>query len=207
LIRPTLTNDVTRGYYFPALTLKIFGALAVGFIYQFYYHGGDTYNYHTWGSRIIWEAFMQNPADGLSLIFNSQDPDLYIYSSRIFFYNDPSSFFVIKVAALLDFITFSSYSATAVIFAFFSFIGMWFFFMAFYELFSHLHWKIAISAFFIPSVFFWGSGLLKDTIIMACLGIATYLIKRIFIDRNIKSSFIVILIFDLVVMFSVKNMF
>ncbi len=69
-IRPKVTDANTRKFFFPALTLKIIGALAVGFIYQFYYDGGDTFNYHTYGSRIIWEAFIDDPGTGLRLIFS-----------------------------------------------------------------------------------------------------------------------------------------
>ncbi len=200
-----MSDAVNRKYFFPALTVKLIGALAVGFIYQFYYGGGDTFNYHTYGSRIIWEAFMQNPLDGFKLIINNNDPELYRYTSQIEFFLDPSSYFIVRLAALFDILTFSSYSATAVLFAFSSFIGIWFFFLSFYELFPHLHRRIAICSFFIPSVFFWGSGLLKDTIIMACLGIATYWVKRIFIDKRVSISGPIILIICLFIMFSVKK--
>ena len=200
-----MSDAVNRKYFFPALTVKLIGALAVGFIYQFYYGGGDTFNYHTYGSRIIWEAFMQNPLHGFKLIINNNDPELYRYTSQIEFFLDPSSYFIVRLAALFDILTFSSYSATAVLFAFSSFIGIWFFFLSFYELFPHLHRRIAICSFFIPSVFFWGSGLLKDTIIMACLGIATYWVKRIFIDKRVSISGPIILTSCLFIMFSVKK--
>ena len=62
------TDSVNRVYFFPALTVKIVGALAVGFIYQFYYNGGDTFNYHTHGSRHVWEAFMDSPVKGMRLL-------------------------------------------------------------------------------------------------------------------------------------------
>jgi len=68
VIRPYATDSINRSYFFPALTVKVIGALAVGFIYQFYYSGGDTYNYHTLGSRHIWEAIMDSP-QGFNLIF------------------------------------------------------------------------------------------------------------------------------------------
>lgn len=205
LIRPRLTDSVTRKYFFPALTVKIIGALAVGFIYQFYYSGGDTYNYHTFGSRVIWEAFIQSPIDGIRLWWGDDSPDLYRYVSRIPFYHDANSFSVIKIISFFDVFTFSTYSATALCFALVSFLGMWFFFLAFYELFPHLHRWFAIAAFFIPSVFFWGSGILKDTIIMACLGVATFQIKRIFMDKRIKISSILILLVSLILSFGIKK--
>ncbi|HMJ71702.1 MAG TPA: hypothetical protein VK508_22555 [Cyclobacteriaceae bacterium] len=204
-LRPRLTNDETRSYFFLALTLKILGALAVGFLYQNYYSGGDTYNYHTHGSRIIWEVFMDDPLKGMSMIFSPYGHGLYKYTSRIVFFTDPASFFVVRVAALFDLVTFSAYSATAVLFAFVSFLGSWFMFRAFYELFPESKKKIAACIFFVPSVIFWGSGLLKDTLVIACLGFATYGIKRIFIDKRRSLLAIVMLIISLFVIFQVKK--
>ncbi|HRX00120.1 MAG TPA: hypothetical protein P5280_11545, partial [Cyclobacteriaceae bacterium] len=112
-IRPYLTDSITRKYFIPALTVRIIGALAVGFIYQFYYDGGDTFNFHTRGSRIIWEAFWDDPIVGIKLLFSSGDlsGDVFKYALSIPFYNDPSSFAIIRVATFFDLFTFSSYSA------------------------------------------------------------------------------------------------
>ena len=71
-VKPYVTDPVNRKYFFPALTVKIVGALALGFVYQFYYRGGDTFNYHTLGSRVIWNAFVEDPWAGLRLIYKSQ---------------------------------------------------------------------------------------------------------------------------------------
>jgi hypothetical protein len=186
LIRPHVTDEVNRIYFFPALTVKIIGALAVGFIYQFYYSGGDTFTYHTQGSRYIWEAFMDSPSSGFRLLFSDgvHDPKVFKYSSKIFFFTDPSSYAVVRLAGVLDLLTFSSYSGTAILFAAFSFIGMWLFFLTFYESYPHLHRWLALAAFFIPSVFFWGSGILKDTITLGCVGVATFTLSKIFIKRD-----------------------
>ncbi|MBL7858087.1 MAG: hypothetical protein JNM57_10405 [Cyclobacteriaceae bacterium] len=209
LVRNRVTDEVNRVYFLPALSLKIFGALAVGFIYQFYYAGGDTFNYHTHGSRHIWNAFVDSPTLGLKLLLTDgttvAPKGTYLYASRILFFSDPSSYVVIRLAALFDLVTFSSYSATAVLFAAVSFGGMWLFFQTFYEDFPHLHRWIAIAAFFIPSVFFWGSGLLKDTITLGCLAIATYCVKRIFFNRQISISNILLLLLSLYIMFAIKK--
>jgi hypothetical protein len=195
IIRPRVTDALSYRYFFPALTVKIFGAIALGFIYQFYYRGGDTFNYHTYGSRVVWNIFMENPGDGLSLIFLPKswlsDGLAYQGLSRIIFFTDPGSFFVIRVAAFIDIFTFSTYTATAVVFASLSFAGSWMMFLAFYRVYPHLvHW-LAVAIFFIPSVFFWGSGLLKDTLVMGALGTALYMLQSLFIFRRriVSSAF------------------
>ena len=190
----------------PSLTVRIVGAITLGLIYQFYYGGGDTFNYHTIGSRYIWEAFMQSPIKGFKLLFSdgTSSLDVYEYASKIYFFRDSSSYFVIRIAALFDLITFSSYSATAVLFSVMSFIGMWMLFLTFYKQYPRKHFGIAVATFFIPSVFFWGSGLLKDTLIISCLGIATYCLYRLFVERNISFWGITMLLISLFVIYRVK---
>ncbi len=205
-IRPRVTDPTTRAYFLPALSVKILGALAVGFIYQFYYNGGDTFNYHTHGSRHIWNAFIDSPDKGIRLLLSDGNSyrDIYRYASRIVFFTDPQSYAVVKTAAILDLFTFSSYSGTAILFAVLSFIGMWMFFLTFYEQYPHLHRWIAIAAFFIPSVFFWGSGLLKDTITLGCLGVATYQVYRIFIRKRFGISHLLLLAISLYGLYGIK---
>ena len=206
IIRPRVTDSVTRVYFFPALAVKIFGALCLGLIYQFYYNGGDTYNYHTHGSRHVWEAFMDSPLKGMRLLINdgSNYNDVYRYASKILFFSDPQSYAIVKIAAVFDLLTFSSYSSTAILFAVVSFVGLWMFFLTFYEQYPSLHRWLAIASFFIPSVFFWGSGLLKDTVTLGCLGVATYQVYRIFAKKNFGIRHVLLLAISLYGMYSIK---
>jgi hypothetical protein len=203
---PRVTDSTIRKYFLPALAIKIIGALAVGFIYQFYYWGGDTYNFHTHGSRHIWEAFMDSPEKGLGLLFSGGEHGLYYeYSSKIPFFTDPASFFIIRLSAVFDLLTFSSYSATAVCFSVVSFVGMWMFFLTFYRKYPQVHWQLALASFFIPSVFFWGSGLLKDTLMMGCLGVITFEIDRIFFQKKVSIVHLLLLVLSVWCIFSVKK--
>ena len=206
VIRPRVTDEVTRVYFIPALTVKIIGAIAVGLIYWFYYGGGDTFTYHTYGSRFVWEAFMDSPTTGLKLIFTdgSDVTGIYKYSSRIFFFTDSSSYNVVKIAAILDIFTFSTYTSTAILFAVFCFAGMWMFFLTFYGKYPQYHRWLAFASFFIPSVFFWGSGLLKDTLMLGCIGIATFTVSGIFIDKRPTLFRALLLVFALYGMYAIK---
>lgn len=204
-IRPFVTTPITRPYFIPALSVRIFGALALGFVYQFYYSGGDTFNYHTHGSRIIWEAIMNHPDQGFGLLFNPGDGlSAYRYSSKILFFGDPNSYFVVQIAALFDLITFSTYSATATLFAILSFIGSWLMFNVFVKYSANLRRWFAIATLFIPSVIFWGSGILKDSVVLSCLGILTYGIMKIFIERQFKLLLILGSIVATLIIYKVK---
>lgn len=207
LVRPYVTDNINRPYYFPALTAKLFGAIALGLVYQFYYGSGDTFMYHTYGSRFIWNAFVDSPLMGLKLLFaNSNNPGgTYQYASQIYLFRDANSYTVIKLAALFDLLTFSTYSSTACLFAVLSFIGSWQFYLTFYRQFPHLNGRLAIAAFFIPSVFFWGSGILKDSVTLACMGIATYQFYKVFIERKFTIFNVLLLIISLYFIFSIRK--
>lgn len=206
-LRPLLTDSINQRYFISALTLKLVGALAIGFIYQFYYNGGDTFNFHTRGSRIIWEAFNESPKIGLKLLFANGDFDgaTFDFASRIPFYRDESSYFVIRIAAILDLLTFSSYTATSLLFAVISFSGMWLFFLTFYKMYPRLHRWIAIACFYLPSVFFWGSGLLKDTLTIAALGTLVFSVDKIFLRKGLSITSIIMLVVSIWAIFIVKK--
>ena len=205
-VRLRVTDSVTRVYFLPALTVKLFGAIAIGLVYQFYYSGGDTYMYHTFGSRVVWKAFLESPVTGIKLIFSDgvNQEGIYKYASQIYFFRDPASYAIIRIASIFDLITFSTYSATAMLFASLSFMGMWMFFLTFYKQYPHLHRQLAVASFFIPSVFFWGSGILKDSITLACLGIATYQIYLIFFERRVGFFSLLLLFIALYGIFVIK---
>jgi len=206
LVRGKVTDEVNRRYFLPALTVRIVGALAVGFIYQFYYGGGDTMAYHTHGSRHIWEAFVDNPLYGLQLLFSNgqHQPETFAYSSQIWYFRDQQSFFVIRAAAVFDLITFSSYSGTAVLFAGVSFFGAWLLFRTFYEIYPDFHRWLAVSCLFIPTVFFWGSGIFKDTLTLASLGVATFCIFRIAAQGRFSVRYLLGILLSFWVIYSIK---
>jgi hypothetical protein len=207
MVRGRVTDAVTRPYYFPALSLKIFGAIALGFIYQFYYGGGDTFAYHTHGSRHIWEAFMDSPQEGLKLLFaeGQYGPGYWDYAEKIWYYRDQNSFFVIRVATVLDLITFSTYSATAVLFSVIAFVGGWMMFATFYHSHPDAHRWLAISCLFVPSVIFWGSGILKDTLTLSFIGISTYCVWKLFIRKRFSVWLILLLILSFFIVYSIKK--
>jgi hypothetical protein len=91
-----------------------------------------------------------------------------------------------------------------VLFSLLGFTGLWMMFNAFYQMKPHLHKWLAIATLFIPSVIFWGSGLLKDTITLAAVGIATYCTFQLFNRRHLRLYLIVLLVTSLYVLYAVK---
>jgi hypothetical protein len=171
-IRPRVTNVYTRRYFIPALTLKFIGAIAVGLIYTFYYSGGDTIGYF-WHAGRIYEAFGDSFTMGWKLLTSNFEPDpaLVKYTAGMYWYGKGSNeFFIVRIAAVCALLGFNTYSVTALLFAALSFSGMWAMYMTFAKISPAIYKQLAIAVFFIPSVFFWGSGLMKDSLCLGALG-------------------------------------
>ncbi|MCB2379736.1 hypothetical protein LGH70_19225 [Hymenobacter sp. BT635] len=174
-VRGKVTNAFTRRYFIPALTVKFIGAIALGVVYQFYYGGGDTFNY-TKHSTIIYNAFGDSPAAAIRLIFADGEFDALTsrYSSQMPWYTSTTEYFVVRVAAVAALLSFNTYSVIALVFAGLSFSGMWAMYLTFVRAYPLLYKRLAIAIFFLPSVFFWGSGVMKDSICIGALGWVFY---------------------------------
>jgi hypothetical protein len=195
-----------RKYFLWGFILKIIGSLSLGLIYQFYYSGGDTYNYYN-DSKVVWDAFLENPLKGFELILAESGVyslELDPYLRRMYFFPDAQSFNVVRVAGFFSFFTFNTYSLIAICFAIFSFTGMWVLYKSFYQMYPMLHLQLVVAVLFIPSIFFWGSGLLKDTLIMGALGWTFAAFYQVFIRRQQILLNVLVLIGGILVIKSIK---
>lgn len=208
-IRSRVSDPYTRRYFIPGLTVKIIGAIAVGVIYQFYYGGGkpggDTFNYFQHAGIIV-EAFWKSPVVGMKLLMANGEytPEIMEYVSRMYWFSSPTEYFIIKITAILGLFTVHTYTATAILFAAISYSGVWALYRTFYRFFPLLHQEFALAVLFIPSVFFWGSGILKDTVTLGALGWATWAIVRIFFEKKNIIAVSIILLLSLYVIYSIK---
>ena len=187
LVRPAVTNQFTKPYFIPALTLKFVGCIALGFIYQFYYGGGDTFNYY-YHATLIHTAFDHSFATGWKLLLDnggSRDPALFPYVAGMFWHEANSAeFLVSRIAALFGLICFNSYVVISLFFTVISFSGVWAMYIAFAKIRPHVYKQLAWTMFYIPSLFFWGSGLLKDSLCLGALGWLFYALYRGAIQRQ-----------------------
>lgn len=197
LFRDKFSNQRTRKYFIPALSVRFVAAISLGLIYQFYYGGGDTFSYWTHGSQWIWKAFLDSPLEGLKLIFwkTGINQETYTYAQNIWFFSNPPSYFVVRVAGFLDILTFGTYSTTSLFFALFSFGGSWTLFSTLTAYYPGQESRLKFALLFFPSILFWGSGIMKDTL---TLGAFLFLVNGLFVVLKKKRisifTFITILV-------------
>jgi len=186
-IRSKVTNLYTKPYFIPAITLKFIGAIGLGLIYQFYYGGGDTFNYYS-AVKGIGVAFSSSTSAGIKLLLTSggtYDPETAPFTPNILWYQTGGSeYLLIRIAAIIGLFCFNNYTVISLFFACISFSGLWAMYITFVKYRPQLYKQLAWTVFYMPSVFFWGSGLLKDTLCLGALGWLFYALHRGAIERR-----------------------
>lgn len=96
--------------------------------------------------------------------------------------------FLLHVYSLCYVFSFGSYIGTALLLAFICYTGIWRLFLLFNHVFPLIEKQLAISLLFIPSVVFWGSGLLKDTVTLGATGLFAAHFYSLFVQRKYTIS-------------------
>jgi hypothetical protein len=194
-------------YYLPGLAAKLFGGFGLIMVYTLYYPGGDTVQYYMDAMCLV-KMFMSDTFTFFKVMFNPHDPNVYYYFTPETGYpcytRDSGAFFVVKLAFLPALLSFRSIVTANLLVAWLSFIGVWRLFKVFIYEFPEIKKQMAIAVFFMPSVFFWGSGLLKDTFTFSSMGFFTYSFYMVFIRRRKVFANVIGLIIAAFVIISIK---
>lgn len=162
-------------YFLPHLYFKLFTGLGFGLIYILYYERhGDTVFYWD-GARRLNMLLLDNPSAYIHEIFGSPERTIVphyfdkVGSPPWWIYTEPNSWFVCKVANFLSFFTFGSYLTLNLLFSAISSWFAWRFFRYMNKILAIETKYLAMACLFVPSVAFWCSGVIKDTIALAAI--------------------------------------
>ncbi len=186
-------------YFIWGLFAKIVGAISVCLIYVYYYKvGGDTLAYHSSSVSFV-NLLFYSFKDFLHVYLSpALEENFYLFNSETgfpTFYNQPYEVMVVKLLVPLELISFKSYIVTSIITGVISYSGVWKLYQMFCELSPKLYKEFSVVILFVPSVVFWGSGILKDSWTLGATGWLCYSFYKIFISKtNIISNSISIII-------------
>lgn len=176
-------------------------------VYTLYYPGGDTIQYFKDAVTLkklmffdfnnFWTAFTSKPSfDNLSLFNSETGFPAYI--------NDTKTWTVVRLVFFLNLVSFDSFLTSTILCATVSFYGVWKLYKVFQQEFPRLEREMAISFLFIPSVFFWGSGILKDTFTIGALGILIWSLNELVFKKRLKFINIIGILIPLYLILSIK---
>ena len=186
-------------YFVMALMLRLVSAIVMALVYQYYYNGGDTFTYFAF-AQAMREIFSEDKSDFFKIAFDLQDNAFtavkYLGEDSGFFFN-ASSNLTIWITVFLSYLFFNTYILISFAFSIFCFYGCWKIFVLFSNLYPHLTKEFAVACLFLPSVCFWGTGILKDPICLGALGTLTYHIYKLFFEKTkvLRRIFVILICF------------
>ncbi len=178
--------------------LKIFFGIVLWAIYTYHYtyrNTSDAYRFFD-DATIIFKATDGNFGHFLQILFGINQDAEYLkpYLNQTSHWYRPNDYgllnddrTMIRFNAILLFFSFGNYHVHTVIINFLSLIGLISLFKTFYSFLPQRKTELFFSVFLIPTVLFWGSGVLKEGLILFSLGIFVFSFCR-FLDFVYPSS-------------------
>ena len=163
-------------YFTKGIIFKLLGVSAFMSIYLFYYGGGDTINYFK-GVRAVGNLLLEDSEKGFAVLFNTSSSYNHFSSFNSitgypahYMWKDPSTFSVSRYSTLFYLIGAKSFIINSLIVGCFTYIGLWKFYRLLNILYPGYEKGLAYIVLFLPSIAFWGSGIMKDsyTVSSAC---------------------------------------
>ena len=178
-----------RKYFITAFWLRMAGSILCGMLFQYYYGYGDTFGYYM-GSDVITNLILKDITN-LKVLFYSADDVVAVAKAAGFGEDVPINMFaesnitIMKISAIVSFFTFNKYLIICIVFGCISFIGTWKIFSICYERIQKKHGRLlAIAILYMPSLWIWGGGLLKEPICIGAFGLIIHILYKTFVKNK-----------------------
>ncbi len=176
-------HSKTEGIYkwfLKGFLIKVFGGVAFALI-SIYYYGGDTLLYFK-GATTLSNYFFSDPDLYFTLLNTPNDlsSEYYSVSQEISYSRTGEEWFMVKILSVFSIFSFNSYLVLTLFMNIIAFVGGWKLFRVFTKIIQNSDRYVFIIVFVMPSVFFWGNGILKDTLTLALVNIIFFYLYAYF---------------------------
>ncbi|MFT7160537.1 MAG: hypothetical protein ACI9GZ_001713 [Bacteroidia bacterium] len=141
-------------FYYPALVFKVICGISLGLIYTFYYEGGDTILFFEKANSLL----KLPKIEFLNEVFITSIP-----------HEQRSILPITKITSLVLSVTGSNYWLASIYFSLFSFAGTFYFVKQLSIKYPALTNSASIAFLFFPSIVFWSSGILKESVVFGIM--------------------------------------
>jgi hypothetical protein len=183
-------NLKTNTLYF-LFFIKLISAYCLFLVYTKYYTDRSTADIFKFFDDSTWlykNVFKSSPVNYFKIIFGIHTDEPYIHyelkKTQYWFKPHETNIFndnrtIIRFNLIMYLISLGYYHIHTLILCFLSFVGLTSIYKTFSKLFPADTTKLIIIIFLIPSVLFWGSGILKESILIFSIGIFVHQLTKI----------------------------
>ncbi|MCB0760514.1 MAG: hypothetical protein KDC12_03250 [Flavobacteriales bacterium] len=170
--RKHISYNSAYRYFLWGLWAKVIGGIVFGVIYTLYYSGGDTTSYYECALAFC-NLFTNNFSDFVTAYIEGGTQEVKsIFTGETgsplwYMFAESKTRMVIKLLVPFMLLGMKSYFLTTVLVSVATYGGLWKLYLMFNRYFPGNEGKLALAILFMPSVVFWGSGILKDSFTLA----------------------------------------
>lgn len=180
-------QTLPKNFLIGVFSLKLVAGIILALIYTKYYpnrNEADIFKYFD-DSKYMFNALNEKPEDFFRMMFGNYGGDDFYYMHKYYYemnnwytefeketFNDTHT--IIRFNAFLRIFSFGVYHVHTIIVCFLSLIGMVAIYRAFEFAFKGKELLMAAAIFLLPSVIFWGSGVLKEGLLIFGFGLLIY---------------------------------
>ncbi len=175
-----------------ALIMKLIAGMMVGWIFYNYYQSGDTILFFEESKKIAslpWSEYVET----------LRAPSTYLTSNR------PRVLFFTKLLSFFTLITGGSYWLASLYLSLISFLASWFLVTTLIRITPANKNPVIFCFFFIPTIVFWSSGILKDSITFGALLYLVAISIKVYYSKKVPLLEWLIACVALFVLFRVKH--
>jgi hypothetical protein len=180
--------------YWPALSVKIVAGISLGIIYSTYYPVSDTF------------TFFQLAADKADLARTDFSSYLnFLFSkSEGYFLGEHRTIFYTKITSVLALITGNNYWLTTAYYSLLSFFSAWYLAKTIARIFPEYKIAACIAFLFFPSVVFWSSGVIKESLAITALFFITTVFLKLWTKEKLSVIAILLSVIAVWIIFNLK---
>lgn len=191
-------QTVLKRWFLPALLFKLLAGIALGMLYIYYYHTGDTLMYFRDATSLSAMA----REDFFSYVQVLLGRDLAARPEMTL--EDPRAFFMTRIVSVICLVSGDSYWITASYFSLASFLAAWFLVLTIGRHIRQARRAAVIAFLFVPSIVFWTSGLIKESLAMAALFYLSALFLKAWFGSRVRWAEYVLAVISLVIFWKLK---
>lgn len=200
-------NEKQAKEFISLYMIRIVGGILFAVIYVYYFKGvGDTIAYWEGGTTLT-KVFYEDPIAYFSLLQSNAAeiaPEYMHHVQNIIYYDTTEEWFTTKIVSIVGFFCFDSLLLFNLFFGLIGAFGCWQLMRFVKEFIPDINKAAFYVLTCVPGILIWSSGLLKDTITLACFAVFLLYYSKLVFNRDNKLKYYIILFISGYIMFRVK---